>query len=170
MTDEPKTYDLIRSATRTALHLELRDSYTPDDPNWRDWREGHRFDPAERWKNWFDLIREAVARGVTVRRLRIVAEPITDYIRYEYDVTNGLNIASGELVRWLPRRRAVGLLMPAVDFWAFDESSIVFNHFDGPGNWVTEERRDDPTLAAQCAAAFDAAWQLATPHEQYRPA
>lgn len=169
MADEPKTYDLFRSATRTASHLEMRDMYTPDDPDWQDWREGRRFAPAERWRDWFDLIRETVARGVVVRRTRIVSEPITDYIRYEYDVTADHNIAAGELVRWLPRRNAVGLLVPAVDFWVFDDSTVVFNHFDGSGNWVTEERRDDKLLANQCATAFNMAWSIATPHEQYDP-
>jgi hypothetical protein len=169
VTDEPTTYDLFRSATRSACHLETRDSYTPDDPDWRDWREGRRFHPAERWKDWSDLIRETASRGVAVRRLRIISEPITDYIRYEYDVTTDHNVAAGETVRWLPRRNAIGILVPPVDFWVFDESVVVFNHFDGPGDWVTEERRDDKALAVQCAAAFDAAWEIAIPHEQYTP-
>jgi hypothetical protein len=148
----------------------MRDTYTPDDPDWRDWREGRRFDPAVRWKDWFDLICGTVARGVTVRRLRIISEPITDYVRFEYDVTTDHNVAAGELVRWLPRRLAIGLLVPAADFWVFDGSTVVFNHFDGAGNWVTEERRDEKPLAIQCATAFDAAWEIAIPHEQYRPA
>jgi hypothetical protein len=169
MADEPTTYELFRAATYSASHLEMRDAYTPDDPDWQDWREGRRFDPAERWKDWFDLIRETVTRGVQVRRIRVVSEPITDYTRYEYDVTSDHNIAAGELVRWLPRRNAIRLLVPTVDFWVFDRSTVVFNHFDGPGNWVTEERRDDHALAAQCATAFDAAWEIATPHQQYCP-
>lgn len=169
MTDEPKTYSLFRSAARTASHLELRDTYTPDDPDWRDWREGRRFDPAERWRDWFDLIRDTVARGVKVRRVRIISEPITSYVRYEYDVTTDHNMAAGELVRWLPRRAAIGLFVPAVDFWVFDASVIVLNHFDGAGNWVTEERHDDTSLAAQYAAAFDKAWNIAIPHDQYSP-
>jgi hypothetical protein len=66
MADEPTTYELFRAATYSASHLEMRDAYTPDDPDWQDWREGRRFDPAERWKDWFDLIRETVTRGVQV--------------------------------------------------------------------------------------------------------
>jgi hypothetical protein len=166
--DEPTTYDLFRSATSSACHLEMRDSYTPDDPDWRDWRQGRRFDPAERWRDWFDLMRETTARGVTVMRARIVSEPVTEYIRFEYDVTTDHNIAAGELVRWLPRREAIGLLVPSVDFWVFDRATVVFNHFDGPGNWVSEERRDDEALAVECATAFDAVWERATPHERYR--
>jgi hypothetical protein len=160
---------LLRTVARSAIHLEMRDSYTPDDPDWRDWREGRRFDFAERYRDWFDLIAETTAREVVVRRARIVAEPVTDYIRFEYDATAGLNIAAGEQVRWLPRRRAADLLVPGNDFWIFDESVIVFNHFDGPGNWVDEERRDDEELAKRLAGAFETIWERAIPHEEYRP-
>jgi hypothetical protein len=96
---EPLTYELFRSARRHAVHLEMRDSYTPDDPDWREWRDGHRFNPAQRWRDWFDLMRDTTSRGVRVRRARIVSEPVTDYIRFEYDVTADHNIAAGEQVR-----------------------------------------------------------------------
>jgi uncharacterized protein DUF6879 len=169
LTTEPATYELFRSAVRSASHLEMRDSYTPEDPDWQDWRAGRRFDPAERWRGWFDLISGTTSRGVRVRRARIVSEPVTEYIRFEYDVTAGLNLAAGEDVRWLPRRSAGDLLVPGCDFWVFDETTVVFNHFDGVGNWVCEDRRDDDSLAKQCASAFDKVWDRAIPHELYRP-
>ena len=167
---EPATYELFRSATTSAVHLEMRDNYTPDDPDWRDWREGRRFDPAERWRHWFDLMAETTGRGVEVRRARIVSEPVTEYIRFEHAVTAAHNVAAGEQVRWLPRPKAADLLVPGCDFWVFDQSIVVFNHFDGIGNWVGEERRDDANVAKQCASAFDAVWSRATPHQAYRPA
>src|SRR5439155_6124189 len=123
-------------ALRSACHLEMRDSYTPDDPDWRDWREGRRFNPAERWRDFFNLMKETTTRGVVVRRARIVSEPVTDYVRFEYEVTADHNLAAGETVRWLPRARAADLLLPGSDFWVFDDSVVVFNHFDGAGNWV----------------------------------
>ena len=85
---EPKTYELFRSTVRSASHLELRDTYTPDDPDWLQWRSGQRFNPAERWAEWFGLMKATTARGVEVRRLRVVSEPVTDYIMFEYDVTD----------------------------------------------------------------------------------
>jgi len=165
---EPTTYELFRAARRSAVHLEMRDSYTPSDADWQEWRDGGRFDPAERWRDWFELIRDTTTRGVSVRRARIVSEPVTDYIRFEYCVTADHNIAAGEQVRWLARHRAADLLVPAVDFWAFDEAVVVFNHFDGNGDWVREERRDDADLARAWAAAFEAVWERATPHADYR--
>jgi hypothetical protein len=166
------SYDLFRSAERSAMHLEMRDAYTPNDPDWLDWQAGKRFDPAEReeWRGFSRLISATVARGVSVRRARIVSEPVTDYIRYEYDVTAGHNLAAGEQVRWLPCRNTAGLLVPSTDFWVFDGQVVVWNHFAGDGSWIAEEKCDDRALAGLCASAFGAAWERAIPHEEYRPA
>lgn len=166
---EPLAYGLFREAKSTAWHMELRDSYTPYDPDWLDWQAGQRFDPAERWANWSDLVRATVNRKVSVRRIRIVSEPVTDYIRFEYDVTAAHNVAAGEEVRWLPRAKAPGLLVPVSDFWVFDGQVVLWNHFAGDGSWVGEEQADDPALAKSCAASFAAAWKRAVPHADYRP-
>jgi hypothetical protein len=166
---EPLAYGLLRAAEHSALHMELRDNYTPDDADWLDWQAGRRFDPAERWADWHGLIRETVDRGVGVRRVRLVSEPVTDYIRFEYDVTAAHNLAAGEGVRWLPRHTASGLLVPAEDLWVFDSQVVLWNHFAGDGSWAGEERSDDRALAKLCVSSFEAAWKRGISHEDYRP-
>lgn len=164
--------EALAQAQRSAVHLEMRDLYTPDDPDFADWRAGVDFDPAERWRSWFDVVVSATARGVRMRRARIVSEPVSDYIKFEYDVTERHNIASGEDVRWLPRRRAADLALPGADFWVVDDEIVIFNHFDGNGDWnpVTGmEVRTEPAVAKLCASAFEAVWERATPHAEYRP-
>jgi hypothetical protein len=151
----------------------MRDSYMLDDPAFLDWQRGRRFSPEDRaswWRPWLDVVAEATDRGVAMRRARIVSEPISDYIRYEYD-GSFTNIAAGEQVRWLPRRRTTDLLMPGVDFWAFDDELLIFNHFTGDGQWAESgmELCRDPGIAKQCATAFEAIWDRAVPHDQYRP-
>lgn len=161
-------------AQRSAVHLEMRDGYMLDDPDFLEWQRGHRLDPADRaswWRPWLDVVAAAVGRGVVMRRARIVSEPISDYIRYEYDGTF-TNVAAGEDVRWLPRRRTRDLALPGVDFWVFDDRSVVFNHFTGDGQWTDPgmELVTDPALVKHCAAAFEAVWERAVPHEDYHPA
>src|SRR5437763_266477 len=57
----------LNSAHRSAVHLEMRDVYVPDDPEFAAWRAG-RFAPSDQWQWWFDLIGSAVTRGVRIRR------------------------------------------------------------------------------------------------------
>ncbi len=103
-------------------------------------------------------------------RARIVSEPVTDYIRFEDHVTAG-NVAAGEQVRWLPRRRASDLALPGNDFWLFDDSFVAFLHFTGAGELSPEgdeERTTDPAVRRLCSTAFEAVWGRAVPHEEYR--
>ncbi len=166
---DPTFKDLFRAATRSAVHLEMRDGYMRD-ADFLQWQAGQRFDPAERWRSWFDLVQQTTGRGVEVRRARIVSEPITDYIRFEYDVTSAHNVAAGEKVRWLPRRKASDVPLPGNDFWLFDGNAVLFNHFAGNGDMLESEYTTDASVAKLCADAFEAVWDRAIPHEEYHPA
>lgn len=159
--------DLFGATERNAVHLEMRDAYEPNDPVYRDWRDGVAFDPAERWSDWFDQVTATVSRGVAVRRARIVSEPVSEYVRYEHDITAGLNLASGEQVRWLPRRQATDLALPGNDFWVFDGKVAVINLFDGNGSWVAEESTRDPALVNFLESAFARVWARAIDHNEY---
>jgi hypothetical protein len=145
-----------------------------DDPGFVAWQNGHRLDLDDRtswWNAWHDYVSAAVARGVTIRRARIVSEPLHPYALYEHDLTPG-NIAAGEDVRWLPRRRAADLLIPGTDFWVFDEETVLFHHFTGEGQLADDAReyRADPTLAKALTDAFEAVWEQAVPHAEYHAA
>ncbi|MEV7845992.1 DUF6879 family protein [Streptomyces cyaneofuscatus] len=163
--------DLIRSAERSAVHLEMRDVYAiPDeDERFAAWRQGERFDPDDRdswWRPWLDLVQEVTAKGVRMRRARIVSEPPSEYIRYEHSFSF-TNIAAGEEIRWLPRRSASGLALPGNDFWLFDGRLVQFNVFDGEGRWVHTDHTDDQATADRCSDSFEAVWERAVPHGTY---
>src|SRR6478752_6491802 len=105
--------DLIRSAAYSAVHLEFRDSYWIDyeDEAFAKWRDGHRLDRDNReswWRPWLDLVQEVTAKGVVVRRARVVSEPPSEYTRFLHSFTF-TNVAAGEEIRWLPRRKASDL-------------------------------------------------------------
>ncbi|MGE7434824.1 DUF6879 family protein [Kitasatospora sp. NPDC001175] len=160
-------------AQHSAMHLEMRDSYTPNDPEFARWRAGHRYgnDPAKLpgwWGSWRDLVGETTARGVLMRRARIISEPITDYIRYEHDLTFA-NVAAGEQVRWLPRRKAADIALPGTDLWMFDGSAVLFTYFSGVGEVVDREWRTEPDVVRLVSTAFEAIWERATPHSEYDP-
>lgn len=167
----PTFDELMAGCTRSAVHLEMRDSYAVDyeEGPFADWRAGHRHNPADRaswWRPWLDLIQETVGRGVVVRRARIVSEPVSEYTRFLYDGTF-TNVAAGEQVRWLPRRRASDIALPGNDFWLFDEQWVHWNHFAGDGSWTGEEITNDSAAAKLCTDAFEAVWSRAIPHDQY---
>ncbi|MEU2712491.1 DUF6879 family protein [Streptomyces sp. NPDC007205] len=162
----------LAKAQRSAVHLEMRDAYQPGDREFIAWQNGKRLDPtADRstwWRPFLDVVIETRARGVVMRRARIVSEPVTDYIKYEYDVTFP-NIAAGELVRWLPRRRAADIPLPGTDLWMFDNSSVLFTYFSGNGEVVDREWHTEPAVVELVSTAFEKVWERATPHDEYKP-
>lgn len=171
--NEPSFDDLLAAAQQSAVHLEMRDSYGVGDESedfntWK--RTGRRdIDPASTyWAPWVDVIRRTVARGVAVRRARVVSEPVTDYIRYEHAGTV-VNLHAGEQVRWLSRRQASDIALPGNDCWVFDGEIVLFNHFSGDGNWSGPdwEVRSEPSVAQLASSAFEAVWERGVPHEKY---
>lgn len=171
--NELRFRDFMEAAQRSAVHLEMRDHYavgdeTEDFETWQ--RTGLRdADPASAyWVPWVDLIRRATARGVAVRRARVIREPATAYIRYEHAGTV-VNVRAGEQVRWLPRRHASDLMLPGNDLWIFDGQQALFNHFTGEGDWAPPglELRTEPDIVKACSDAFEAVWERAIPHDRY---
>jgi hypothetical protein len=147
----PELDELLDGVQRRALHLEMRDVYA----GWEAftaWKAGEPFDRSGAEEQWHGLIAPVVARGVDVRRLRVVSEPVTDYIRFEYEATPLANLPAGERVRWLPRRRASDLAFPGNDFWLVDDR-MLFNIFSGDGEWIGVDRVDDSDVVKFCASA-----------------
>lgn len=122
VTEHPTFDELFARCRRSAVHLEMRDMYTPDDPVYLEWKAGVAINPVEQFRDWYDLVVATVRRGVEIRRARIVSEPISDFIRHEYEVTPVLNVPAGERPRgrsmrptalWAsPRTRGAGYVVP----------------------------------------------------------
>ena len=79
---------LVQGFSREALHLEMRDLYAAaDHGRFRAWLTGEQLDPAaeeEWWRPWREMMRGHREAGRTLRRLRVVSEPVTEYIRFEW--------------------------------------------------------------------------------------
>jgi hypothetical protein len=148
----------------------MRDDYGASSAAFAAWREGRPYDRSGPDAAWHELIGSVIQRGATVRRARIISEPASDYIRFEYEVTPAANLAAGEHVRWLPRQKASDLALPGNDFWLFDGTAVLFNYFSGDGAAAGTELRGEPAIVKLCGSAFEAAWDRAVPHEEYRPA
>jgi hypothetical protein len=170
--NEPTIAELMAECTHSAVHLEMRDHYgvAAEADDYRAWLETGRLDTdpdSPNWAPWVDLVSSAVARGVAVRRARIVSEPVTDYIRYEHASTV-VNLHAGEKVRWLPRRQTGTISLPGNDFWLFDDHVIRWGYFSGDGALVGHEISQAPAAVKLCEEAFDAVWARAIPHDTYR--
>jgi hypothetical protein len=159
--------ELLTTFKRDAIHLEQRDAYGTEIelPYMARWAAGEPDDLA--WLNeWCESLREHVAAGRSVRRARIVSEPLSDYQRWSYSIAQPM-VDAGEDIRWVPRRRVSSLALPGNDYYLFDDRLAVFLIYAGSGLATDRLASTDPADLRLCRAAFEEVWKLSIPHRDY---
>lgn len=160
---------LLARFERAAVHLETRDAYgtTVELPHMAAWAAGEPDDP-EWLQDWCVTLREHTTAGRSVRRARIVSEPLSDYQRWSHAIADPM-VEAGEDIRWVPRRLVSSIPLPGNDFYLFDGRLVVFLHYAGNGRATDKVTSTDPHDIQLCRTAFDAIWKLAIPHRDYQP-
>lgn len=161
---------LIRDFGATAVHLETRDAYgtAVELPHMAQWRAGKPDDLA--WMaDYCHTVRGHVAAGRSIRRARIVSEPLSEYQRWSHSVARAL-VDAGEEIHWVPRRLVSSIAIPGNDYYLFDDRLVLFLHYTGDGLSADRVTSTDPADVALCREAFEAVWKVSTPHRDYRPA
>jgi hypothetical protein len=102
--------ELLEATQTSAIRIEMRDTYDETEKGYAEWRETGDISHGD-WSDHFAMVRAAAARGVTMRRVRVISEPVSEYIKWENACTH-LNIEAGEDIRWLPRTKAADLMLP----------------------------------------------------------
>jgi hypothetical protein len=167
ITDEEFDRLLTRGFERDAIHLETRDAYgtTTELPYMAKWAQGEPDDLG--WlQGWAATLREHVEAGRSVRRARVVSEPLSDYQRWSHSIAHVM-VDAGEDIRWVPRRKVSAVAMPGNDFYLLDGRLIIWLHYAGSGLGTAKETSTDPDEIRLCRAAFEAVWERAIPHRDY---
>jgi hypothetical protein len=160
---------LLRTFERSSDHLEMRDAYGTEIelPRMAKWAAGEPDDLS--WlDDWCATLRGHVAAGKSVRRARVVSEPLSDYQHWSYSIA-GPMVDAGEDIRWTPRALTSSLALPGNDFYLFDDRLAVFLLYTGSGLNAGMETSTDPGDISLCRSAFDAVWKISTPHRDYKP-
>ena len=118
---------------RSAYRIEQLDEY--DAPETRErmrlWAAGED-QGADVRAYWDAVVGDARGAGKVMQRVHVVAEPLTDYLRFELDFYRG-SIAAGEDIRILSARLATGLDLPGFDYWLFDGERAAVMYYGGRG-------------------------------------
>ena len=159
----------FRDFRSSAFRLEQHPVYTmPGEADeLRRFRAGEK--PPEGYHySWLDTMAEARRAGKSVRRVRIVSRPLSDYIRYEFEWGFVYNVAAGEDIRVRDLTDQPGPPLPEHDFWLFDETTVVKLLYRPDGTQIGRELVEAPDLDAYLSWR-DAVWQAAIPFGDYWP-
>lgn len=159
----------LLDATRDLVKVELRDNYGMDGKNLRAWLSGDLAAVEASYAGWAESMAAMTARGETFRRVRVVSEPLSDYQQMAVRFS-GLAVDAGEQLRWLPRRLVSAVPLPGNDAFVMDGAAAMFNVLNGNNDKPQPQYSRDPEVVKFCINAFETAWELATPHHEYRAA
>jgi hypothetical protein len=130
------------------------------------WLAGESDDLA--WlSGWLDHIRSATRAGRQYQRVRRLAEPLTDYLRWSLSVAPS-NVAAGEDIRLLNEHQAATLGLPDYDFVIVDDRAVARMKF-GDGGFLGAVLVDDPAAVARHRVWRDLAWHDAITLSTYLP-
>lgn len=169
VSDEEFQELLLRGFERETVHLEMRDAYgtAVELPYLAKWAAGEP-DDLEWLQGWCATLREHIKAGRSVRRARIVSEPLSEYQRWSHSIALPM-VEAGEDIRWVPRGLMSSVALPGNDFYLFDDRLAVFLLYTGNGLSAGMVSSVDPSDLRLCRSAFESAWKLAVPHREYAP-
>lgn len=115
------------------------------------------------WRPWLDQILAMTRQGKRIARVRILAEPPTDYQRW-LRWADPWHAGAGEDIRYLPRSMAEQIGLPLVhDWWLLDDERLIIMKFTDEGEIAGKSLITDPSvvrpyrtwrdLAIRCSAA-----------------
>jgi hypothetical protein len=91
---------------------------------------------------WLVRVRHFRRTGRWIGRVHVISWPLTDYLRYEFEVYRH-TLQAGEDVRILDLTRRPNPGLPAQDFWLFDDSAVVRMEYDEDGTQLGRELLED---------------------------
>ena len=125
----------------TAFRLELLDLYSvPEEESvLKQFLSGSTKPPDDFNKDWIKILSAATSAGKKFERVRLVREPIHDYLKFEVAWGYAKNIEAGEGVSvihygQMPYFKTVVPIFN--DFWLFDDSHCYLMEYDFLGHFL----------------------------------
>lgn len=156
--------ELFDSVERGAWRWECQGYYRIDDAPLRRWRAGLPFEETDSGRAWHEYIRGLRRDGKTFERVRMLTEPLTEYLRWMVPLTQR-NIDAGEDIRWITQTQARGLGLPTYDFYLFDDARLAIMRFGEEYLLDGLEVTDDADVVARHRQYRAVAWRAARPHD-----
>ena len=153
------TTELVRLEQRTIYRSDLDvEAMIP-------WLSGEPVGAQFAASPWVGMVRDHVAAGRTIGRVRIFADSPTPYQQWERACSEPMVVA-GEDQRYISRSQAdaIGVTEDAGDWWIFDRATMVEYHFDSDHRWLAELVSDSERIE-QALAAWAIIHSAALPHQ-----
>jgi hypothetical protein len=166
-------YDgMLAAFSRSAFKFEMQDSYAIGEER----ADFERFlagsprppDQAGWWLQYLDQAAEQARQGKTRTRVRVLAEPPTDYQRWLL-WADPWYAAAGEHIAYMTRSTAARTMLPLwlrEDWWLLDDERVIHIWFTEDGAVERRAVSDEPWIVARFCRWRDLAVRFAVPAAQ----
>lgn len=114
------------------------------------------------WRDWLGQVADITSRGATVARVRVLAEPPTDYQRWML-WAHPWYARAHEDIRYMPRSRAIRLRLPLeIDWWLLDDERLILMYSTETGGIAGKILTTEPGIVARHRQWRDLAVRNAT--------
>jgi hypothetical protein len=150
-------FDHYRSAFRAEFrsdYLVVTDENAAGVSDFQRWLAGAESPDAERKGGVLQDLRDELADGRRLYRVKVMHAPPTDYERYAAEWGYAYNVEAGEEVHiWdLAKRPLPAEARDLRDFWLFNGESVLVMHYDEHGRYEGAELADPVDLPHYLAA------------------
>lgn len=156
--DDPEWLALFENVQESWFRLETLQTYTVDyeRDEYEQFLTSGRLD--RELGDWQRMIERHTRAGRSLRRVHVVQEPLTDYLRYEFEAYRQ-NGEAGEEIRLVPVASSAWPtnLPVGQDFWLFDDREVWDMHYDSEGRFLEAARSDSASHLDDCRRWRDAA-------------
>lgn len=132
------TANVVPGECARAFRVEYLSAYTvgSDGGDYQRWLAGELEPTWERKNAVIKGIRDKTAGGLTTERVKVVANPRTDYDRYACEWGYAYNSQAGEVVNiWDLADRPLPTGIVDHDFWLLDDDRVIAMHYDEHGRF-----------------------------------
>ncbi len=120
-------FDYLKSANKSLFRFESLQTYNV---------EGEDIsDPDEGMEDWWDFIASKTKAGVTMQRVRLVTQPLTDYTKMELEV-HKKSKTFGDDIRIIDEEKFKSLQIKQQDFWLIDDSVCLTMNYSASGEYL----------------------------------
>ncbi|MBB4930705.1 hypothetical protein F4561_001525 [Lipingzhangella halophila] len=127
--------------------------------------------PAEVWdmtQGWLAEVSGRIAQGKRYQRVRVVTEPLSDYLRYECAWGYAYSTMAGEDVRVLSVTEGTWPEgVPRRDYWLFDSVRLLEMHYTPEGEFVCAQLNEDPVIIVEANRVRDQAVHHSVPYAEF---
>ncbi|MCP2252373.1 hypothetical protein LY13_001112 [Prauserella aidingensis] len=159
--------ELLDGITASSWRWEAQGDYSAIDGELlARWRAGLGRDP-EADRSWIDYVQRLRARGIPFQRVRVLTDPLTEYLRCQLDVSYMNVDQAGEDIRWVEAATARELDMPDYDYYVIDNVLVAQLVFADDGQLGGVRLCRDEDVLQQHRRWRDVIWPYAIPHQEY---